>query len=88
VIGLLAWLYMGAQVTLYAAEINVVLVRGLWPRSLLAPELPTDHKTLAALAKVEERTEREKIDVRFEPAGTADPAPHAVKTDDPAPHAS
>jgi len=35
VLGLLAWLYLGAQVTVYAAEVNVVRTRGLWPRSLL-----------------------------------------------------
>jgi membrane protein len=34
VLGLLAWLYLQAEVTLYAAEIDVVLVRGLWPRSI------------------------------------------------------
>jgi YihY family inner membrane protein len=66
VIGLLAWLHLGAQATLYAAEINVVLTRKLWPRSLFGPEIPADERTLAALAKVEERDEREKIDVRFE----------------------
>ena len=33
VVGLLSWLYLGAQVTLIAAEINVVLARRLWPRS-------------------------------------------------------
>ncbi len=35
VLGLLAWLYLGAQVTVYAAEVNVVRTRGLWPRSFL-----------------------------------------------------
>src|SRR5207237_279332 len=34
VIGLLSWLYLQAQITLLAAEVNVVLVRKLWPRSL------------------------------------------------------
>jgi YihY family inner membrane protein len=34
VLGLMAWLYLQAEVTLYAAEIDVVLVRRLWPRSL------------------------------------------------------
>ena len=34
VLGLLAWLYLQAQVTLYAAEVDVVLVRRLWPRSI------------------------------------------------------
>jgi membrane protein len=34
VLGLLAWLYLQAMVTLYAAEVDVVLVRRLWPRTL------------------------------------------------------
>jgi membrane protein len=38
VLGLLAWLYLQAQVTLYAAEIDVVLVRRLWPRSLVSDD--------------------------------------------------
>jgi membrane protein len=66
VIGLLAWLHLGAQTSLYAAEINVVVVRRLWPRSLLDPPVSGDEKTLTALAKVEERLDREKIDVHFE----------------------
>jgi YihY family inner membrane protein len=45
VIGLLAWLYLGAQVTLIAAEINVVKKRRLWPRTLVeaasGPERPS-----------------------------------------------
>jgi YihY family inner membrane protein len=39
VLGLLFWLYLGAQLTLYAAEVNVVAARRLWPRSLLRPPL-------------------------------------------------
>jgi hypothetical protein len=35
VLGLLAWLYLEAEVTLYAAEVDVVLARHLWPRSVL-----------------------------------------------------
>ncbi len=66
VIGLLAWLHLGAQTTLYAAEINVVLTRGLWPRSIFSPEVPADERALTALAKVEERSDREQVDVRFE----------------------
>jgi membrane protein len=67
VIALLVWLHLGAQVTLYAAEINVVVARKLWPRSLMgAPEEPADQKTLRALAKVEERHPSEQVDVSFE----------------------
>lgn len=66
VIGLLVWLHLLAQVTLYAAEINVVVVRKLWPRSLIGPpDEPADQETLRALAKVEERHEEEQVDVHF-----------------------
>jgi YihY family inner membrane protein len=34
VIGLLVWIYLGAQITLFCAEVNVVRVMHLWPRSL------------------------------------------------------
>ena len=45
VIGLLVWLHLIAQLTLYAAEINVVVVRRLWPRSLLGPpDEPADQR--------------------------------------------
>jgi membrane protein len=71
VIALLIWLHLGAQMTLYAAEINVVVARKLWPRSLFGdPTLPEDQKTLRALAKVEERSPVEQVDVRFQPAAT------------------
>jgi YihY family inner membrane protein len=67
VIALLVWLNLGAQMTLYAAEINVVVARKLWPRSLIGPpEAPADEKTLTALAKVEERSDVEQVDVRFD----------------------
>jgi YihY family inner membrane protein len=36
VIGLLFWIYMGAQLTLFCAEVNAVRVQRLWPRSLLS----------------------------------------------------
>jgi membrane protein len=38
VLGLLAWLYLQAEVTLYAAEVDVVLTKRLWPCSLLSGE--------------------------------------------------
>jgi YihY family inner membrane protein len=41
VLGLLFWLYLGARLTLYAAEVNVVAARRLWPRSLLQPPFAT-----------------------------------------------
>jgi YihY family inner membrane protein len=37
VIGLLSWLYLGAQLFLYSAELNVVLAKRLFPRSMFPP---------------------------------------------------
>jgi membrane protein len=39
VLGLLAWFYLQAQLTLYAAEFNVVRARRIWPRSMFPPPL-------------------------------------------------
>jgi YihY family inner membrane protein len=36
VLGLVAWLYLQAEATLWAAEVDVVLAKGLWPVSALA----------------------------------------------------
>ena len=67
VIGLLSWLYLASQVTLLAAEVNVVRTRKLWPRSLgNKPETAADRRALAAHAEVEERVEGEEVGVRFE----------------------
>jgi YihY family inner membrane protein len=75
VIVLLSWLYLTAQMLLYAAEINVVLARHLWPRSLLQPPLTgPDKQVLTALAETEERLAEQRIEVRFTEAdGRQDP---------------
>jgi hypothetical protein len=73
VIGLLAWLYLGARIVVYAAEINVVLTRGLWPRSIIDPPEPADRKARAALAKMEERDDKQTIDVAFHPSDKQGP---------------
>jgi len=39
VLGLLAWLYIGAQIVIFAAEVNVVRKRRLWPRSFFSEPL-------------------------------------------------
>jgi len=67
VIGLLVWLYLGAQITLLAAEVNVVRVTRLWPRSLFRdPLVESDKRTMVRGAKVEERIPEETVDARFE----------------------
>ena len=66
VLGLLAWLYLGGQVTLIAAEINVVRARKLWPRSFTAPLLDADRRALTSSAETEERVQQENVEVTFE----------------------
>ena len=67
VLGLLAWLYLGAQVTLIAAEINVVRARRLWPRSFFSdPLLDADRRALTATAEVQERIDEQNVEVTFD----------------------
>jgi YihY family inner membrane protein len=67
VLGLIAWLYLGARVVVYAAEINTVLSRRLWPRSLFTPPvLEADRRVLTDMAKAQARIDEEHIEVRFD----------------------
>ena len=67
VLGLLAWLYLGGQVTLIAAEINVVRARALWPRSFFSPPLlDADKRALTSSAEAEERVQEENVEVNFD----------------------
>jgi YihY family inner membrane protein len=66
VIGLISWLSLGAQLTLYAAELNVVLARKLWPRSIVQPPLTgADKDALSAIAKQGERRPEQSVSVLF-----------------------
>jgi membrane protein len=65
VLGLLAWFYLQAQITLYVAELNVVRVHRLWPRSLDPPPLTdADMQAYRLYAQAEQRREEVEIDVR------------------------
>jgi YihY family inner membrane protein len=77
VLVLLGWLYLSTQLVLYAAEINVVLARRLWPRSLLQPPLTEpDRQVLTALARTEERRPEQRVQVTFLPeTGDGDDQP-------------
>jgi YihY family inner membrane protein len=67
VIGLLFWIYLGAQLTILSAEINVVRKRKLWPRTILSKPLgEADERVLRDAAKVEERIPEEAVDVSFD----------------------
>jgi hypothetical protein len=66
VLGLLFWLALIAQISLYAAELNVVLARRLYPRSIVQPPLTTaDRVALRDLAQQEERRPEQRVRVDF-----------------------
>jgi YihY family inner membrane protein len=70
VLGLLFWLHVQAQLTLVAVEADVVRIRGLWPRSLLAPPFTeADLDSFTIYAKVEERRDEVTIDVTIDAEG-------------------
>jgi YihY family inner membrane protein len=67
VLGLLAWLYLQAQLTLYAVEASVVHARKLWPRSLAPPLTPQDRRAYALYASAAQRNADERIRIDIEP---------------------
>jgi membrane protein len=68
VLGLIAWLYLQAETTLYVAEANVVWARRLWPRSLAPPPLTKeDVRAYELYAQAEDRSKNETIDVHVSP---------------------
>jgi len=74
VLGLYAWVYLMTEVTVYAAELNVVLARRLWPRSMVQPPLTdADRRSLAAQADQNRRRPEQHIEVSFD----EDPLPKA-----------
>jgi uncharacterized BrkB/YihY/UPF0761 family membrane protein len=75
VIGLLAWVYLGANLSLYAAEVNVVLARHLWPRSLVQPPLTAaDQEALVLQASQVQKRADQKVTVTFDNSVDAEPA--------------
>ncbi|HYB38226.1 MAG TPA: YihY/virulence factor BrkB family protein [Mycobacterium sp.] len=73
-IGLVSWLYLGARLSLLAAEINVVLRYRLWPRSMTQPPFTSeDKKAFVMLAKMEERRPEETVEVTFSPEADRQP---------------
>ncbi len=66
VIGLLVWISLGGQVTLYGAEINVVWFRRLWPRSMVQPPINDgDCKVYRAIAERAKMRPEVQVSVSF-----------------------
>jgi YihY family inner membrane protein len=66
VLGLISFLYLAAELTVYAAEVNVVRMRKLYPRSIAPPPLtPADRAVLSAIAEQGERRPEQRVHVEF-----------------------
>ena len=73
VLGLMTWIYLASLILVLGAEINVVRARGLYPRSLLAPD-PTDtaltradRRAYTAYAQTERQKDSQTVETEFEP---------------------
>jgi YihY family inner membrane protein len=67
VLGLLAWIYLAVEITVYSAEINVVLARRLWPRSIVQPPLTeADRASMALQALQNQRRPEQHVEVTFD----------------------
>ena len=66
VLGLISFLYLAAQITLYASELNVVRVRRLWPRGLVQPPLTAAYKeVLSSIALEGKRRPEQYVSTGF-----------------------
>ena len=76
VLVLVAWIYLSVEVSVYAAEVNVVLTRHLWPRTIVQPPLAeADRASMALQALQNQRREEQSVRVTFtdRPPGTLAP---------------
>jgi uncharacterized BrkB/YihY/UPF0761 family membrane protein len=71
VIGLLAWIYLGAQVTLVAAEMNVVRKRRLWPRAIVQPPSPKPTNGPSGATRARSAKAGEDVNVRIDETTSA-----------------
>jgi YihY family inner membrane protein len=75
VLVLMAWIALSVEITMYAAELNVVLARRLWPRSIVQPPLTrADRAVLAVQALQNQRRDEQRIEVSYD-----DLPPHAAE---------
>ncbi len=66
VLSLVAWIYLVVEVTIYSAEVNVVLARRLWPRSIVQPPLTAaDRRALALFPLAEQRRDEQQVAVSY-----------------------
>jgi YihY family inner membrane protein len=79
VLGLLAWINLAVQLTVYAAEINVVLARRLWPRAIVQPPLTeADRASMAVQALQNQRRQEQRVEVSFDDRARGTAAPDST----------
>ena len=66
VIGLLSWFWLGGHLLLFAAEVNVVRLRRLWPRSLTGELEPADRAAMRRYAGAARYDVRQTVTVTFD----------------------
>jgi YihY family inner membrane protein len=83
VLGLIAWIYVAVEITVYSAEINVVLARRLWPRAIIQPPLTeADRASMALQALQNQRRPEQHIEVTFDDREPHDPPTTTPRTPD------
>jgi len=71
VLGLISFLFLAAQVTVYASELNVVRARHLWPRGMVQPPLTrADKKVLSSIALQGKRRPEQYVSTGFQTGPT------------------
>ena len=66
VLGLTGFLYLAAEVTVYAAEVNVVKARHLWPRGVVQPPLTdADMEVLSSIVLEGKRRPEQRVTAEF-----------------------
>jgi uncharacterized BrkB/YihY/UPF0761 family membrane protein len=82
VIGIVAFLLLLAKLSMYAAELNPVIERGLYPRALpFGDPTDADRKVQYDLVHQERRSDDESIGVGFGPDSPAEAARDALRCD-------
>jgi len=80
VLGLVSWIFLGAQLTLYAAEANVVWARRLWPRSIVQPPLTeADKRAFDYIAMQGERRPEQSVDSEWEDGDGGAKVGHGIR---------
>jgi inner membrane protein YhjD len=67
VLGLIAWIFLGARLSVYAAEVNVVAHRHLWPRSMVQPPFThADKRVLSDIVLQSKRRPEQQVSTGYD----------------------